>query len=143
MRVYAGERTGAEARVEIGECLADIGQAAVELVERRPQPQHQGRVDHVLAGGADMQMAGVGSADRGAHLADQLGHDDAVAGRGFDQSGAVGGERGERRLDRLGRGGRDDAVLGRGGGQRRLEADHRRQLRRLVEQRGDVGIAKQ
>ena len=84
----------AEPAIEPIEPGDDGGKPAGKQEDHRLEADHQAGVDHILAGGAEMQAFGRFLADFGAQLLDKLWNDDAVPCRCRTQTMQIGGEGG-------------------------------------------------
>ncbi len=144
-----GQRTLAPVPPASFERRHDVADPAGEKFRDRLQPQHEAGIDHVLAGGSEMDMFRRLFADRPAQLPHELGNDDTVDGscpaHGADVrreataclGNAIGGRFG------------DDAVARLGTRKRRLEGQHGanigddgefRRHRLVSEKAGKIGV---
>ncbi len=131
------------ARRQLHQCRIENVEPVVEAGECRHEPKDEARVDDVLAGGAPVQVRGVGLTDGGAELAQELRHHDAVPREAEPERAPVGAEIRAGRGD-AGRGlGRDQAGIGLGGREGCLDPQHGGEVGRIGEERLEFGIAGQ
>ena len=122
---------------ERAERAVEGSETRVEETEERGEPQHEARVDHILAGGALVQAFRRRLADGGAKLFDEVGNDHAVTRETGREPALVGRERLAGLGDPRRVSGRNQAGLGLRLGQHRLEAQHGGEVGRVGEERLD------
>ena len=117
------------------------GEAGVEEVEDAAEAQHEGGVDHVLAGGAPVQPGAVSRRARARKAATSAATGTpAEAMPGASAAGSIATSPAARSIARpLGRG--DDAELALDAGERALDAEHGGDLGLGGEEGRDLGVA--